>query len=108
MGCDIHANIEIRYGDDSEWFCRAINIGINRNYALFEKMAGVRGIEDNAISKPRGIPSDVDDMAYKTLCEVSCCDHSHSWLKLKEMKQAEHLCERDAFYVYMLELGKIS
>ena len=49
MGCDIHAHFEIKV--DGEWLHYS-QANINRNYRLFEKMAGVRGENKNAISLP--------------------------------------------------------
>lgn len=56
MGCDIHAHIEVMINE--RWHHYSVP-RIKRRYALFEKIAGVRGDVCNAIVPPRGIPHDL-------------------------------------------------
>jgi hypothetical protein len=86
MGCDIHAHVEIK--KDGEWI-HWQSLRIERDYDLFEKMAGVRGHDDNAISAPRGLPDDVSASS-KLASDIDGEDgHSHSWLSLAEMIELE-------------------
>lgn len=85
MGCDIHAFVELKdkFGN---WHTYS-QPKIDRNYSLFEKMAGVRGEVQDAIAPPRGLPSQC------SLIVVALSDrpdwHSHSWLSLNEMIELE-------------------
>lgn len=55
MGCDIHLCIEYQiYSDMWSDFGGIFNPG--RNYLMFEAMAGVRGDEEKAVCKPKGLP----------------------------------------------------
>lgn len=104
MGCDIHLLPEVkkdwgwqfvwRFQEDDFWkdrFPRPDRQNYfgweDRNYAVFCKLAGVRA--DHAIkpiAEPRGTPKDVDT---DTKEEMECEDyHSHSWLTLKELQDA--------------------
>jgi hypothetical protein len=56
MGCDIHLHIEIKVNGKWEHFAAP---SVNRWYELFEKMAGVCGDIENAISVPKGLPQDL-------------------------------------------------
>jgi len=88
MGCDIHAHFEVKI--DGEWLHYS-QPRIERSYALFEKMAGVRGDVENAISPPKGLPSDLNKTTAFCAKREDDDSHSHSWLsshevvKLKEM-----------------------
>lgn len=80
MGCDIHAYIEIKV--DGAW----LHYGpaeINRDYDLFEYMAGVRGeVQD---CPPRGLPS-YSSVVTRLLSDHEGEDgHTHSWLNYDEM-----------------------
>ena len=57
----------------------------NRNYALFERMAGVRGDESNAIAAPRGIPKDATKLTKFDAKHWGSDGHSHSWLSAAEI-----------------------
>ena len=62
MGCDIHANFEIKV--NNKWLYYS-NPDIDRNYDLFARMANVRnnrGIKP--IDDPRGLPEDITETTY--------------------------------------------
>lgn len=82
MGCDIHAHIEIKV--NGKWEHYSVP-RIQRRYALFEKIAGVRGEVANAIVPPRGVPSDMSLITQ--LCynyEVDDGLHTPTWLNKEE------------------------
>ncbi len=92
MGCDIHAHVEVRI--KGEWHHYS-DVDIDRNYALFEKMAGVRGDDSNAISLPRGLPADLSAVTRISYESWRGDAHSMSWLNSKEMGAIEEwTCER--------------
>ena len=87
MGCDIHTFVEVT-DDGKEWvlFDKPDTM---RNYDLFERIAGVRGEEKNAISPPKGLPSDISKgtaLHHKYWGEDA---HSESWLHSKEIALLE-------------------
>lgn len=84
MGCDIHMHAEIKV--KGKWL-HYDQPDCDRNYQLFEKMAGVRGEDSEAISPPRGIPEDVAETT-RFVCEEYGSDgHSHSWLGATEIAE---------------------
>lgn len=111
MGCDIHAIWQVQRG--RYWCDVPSEYKEGRNYALFERLAGVRGEVENAISAPRGLPPDFDiadksasiyheidsdealDAAFDHLGFGSVRitkwmgDHSHSWLMAGEILSAQ-------------------
>ena len=81
MGCDIHAHVEVRI--DDEWH-HYNALSIDRNYALFAVIAGVRG-EEEALFEPRGLP---EKLSVVTQVDVRRCGidgHTHSWLNPDEL-----------------------
>lgn len=82
MGCDIHLHTEIKV--KGQWLHYGAP-NVDRNYKLFEKMAGVRGDEQNAIVAPRGTPSDISDVTKIDLERWDSDGHSHSWLNAEEL-----------------------
>lgn len=60
MGCDIHLFTEVK-AEVADGWTMIESPDTDRDYELFEKMAGVRGDESNAIAKPRGLPNDTSD-----------------------------------------------
>lgn len=84
MGCDVHLFAEIKVA--GKWLLY-MQPRVDRCYALFEKMAGVRGDVREAIAPPRGIPSDASEAT------VFCAEydkrdaHSHSWLDAREIAE---------------------
>lgn len=82
MGCDIHMHAEVKIAGKWHHYDRP---RVQRDYALFEKMAGVRGDVEDAIAAPRGIPADATEMT-RFNCEHWGVDgHSHSWLNSQEI-----------------------
>lgn len=94
MGCDIHAHIELkRRGSDVWEHWNAPRIG--RDYALFEKMAGVRGREENAIVPPRGLPEDVSTLTKVNADHEGDDGHTHSYLTRDEIQVLQEWWEKD-------------
>ena len=85
MGCDIHAHFEVKINGKWEHYSTP---NIHRNYALFEKMAGVRGSISNAIAPPKGLPEDISLVtmidANNWFDEIGA--HNPSWLSSSEFK----------------------
>lgn len=86
MGCDIHMHVEIKI-EDSWHHYSAPNV--DRWYQMFEKMAGVRGSLENAISEPKGLPADATEMTMIASRHDASDGHSHSWLSTDEIMQLE-------------------
>ena len=81
MGCDIHLHIEIKM--DGKWEHYA-NPWVDRCYALFGVMAGVRG-DGPAIVEPKGLP---EDMSIITRADYEMMErdaHTPSWLDEDEI-----------------------
>lgn len=95
MGCDIHAILQVRSGDEWETPSNGVNITNVRDYNLFSVLANVRSDEDLPfIAEPRGVPDDLqcdDDFSVRCPCganypTVWIGDHSHSWVTLAEIE----------------------
>lgn len=84
MGCDVHIHAEIKVG--GKWL-HYDQPDCNRDYALFEKMAGVRGEVENAIAAPRGIPKNATATTKFDAKHWDSDGHSHSWLGSKEIAE---------------------
>jgi hypothetical protein len=96
MGCDIHVMVESRYAHNRKpegvasstpWgYAHLGEVGLPRDYLLFERMAGVRGDEKRAIAPLRGIPADA---SLDTKRELGGNDdlHSHSWISEDEFQR---------------------
>lgn len=88
MGCDIHAHVEVKV--KNKWL-HWDELKIERDYDLFEKMAGVRGDVKNAIAPPRGLPKDINPST-KLASDIEGIDgHSHSWLSIDELLPLENI-----------------
>ncbi len=86
MGCDLHLHTEVKI--DGQWEHYAEG-NMDRDYQLFELMAGVRGDEDMAISPPRGMPEDASKLT-RIICDDYGEDgHSHSYLTASEIPRLE-------------------
>ena len=61
MGCDIHAFIDFNKPGEDWCQCFSDELSLDRDYAVFAKLAGVRnhGDEIVPISEPRGLPQNV-------------------------------------------------
>lgn len=88
MGCDIHCYIEYKKPTSPRWrdFGKRINPG--RNYAIFEKMAGVRGSDEPEVH-PRGFPDD---------CASEASDDY--WLYVSDIKKPGN-CTRERAESYV-------
>jgi hypothetical protein len=85
MGCDVHIHQEVKINGQWEHYRET---RLPRDYAVFGKMAGVRGSE-TPIAEPRGIPEDATRMT-RFCCEHDGEDgHTHSWLGAEEIVQLE-------------------
>lgn len=84
MGCDIHFHTEIKI--DDEWHHYSTP-NVQRNYALFEVMAGVRGDAEKTISLPKGLPDDLSAVTAIAAADWEPDGHSHSWLDFEEIKK---------------------
>jgi len=94
MGCDVHIHAEIKV--QGRWH-HYDQPRANRNYLLFEKMAGVRGDESNAIAPPRGLPEDAT-FTTRFDCEHWGSDgHSHSWLSAKEIAELRDWWDKQGY-----------
>ncbi len=85
MGCDIHFHSEVKRKGVWQHHSEA---NIERNYALFAKMAGVRNYWEDKIkpiSKPKGIPEDATELTRLDADRYGTDGHSHSWLDAKEV-----------------------
>jgi hypothetical protein len=87
MGCDIHLFVEAKNKDD-KWVM-VDNPTVNRNYDLFEKMAGVRGESYNALVQPRGLPDNVSEGTRLHRDYWGEDGHTESYLKQSEIEQLE-------------------
>lgn len=111
MGCDIHMCVEVKRNingvekwvsadhfslnpyydgiDTDEERYRVVGLFTDRNYGVFDCLAGVRSYRDGSprIDNPRGVPGDA---AVTTLGEIEKWDgdgHSHSYVTLSEVVQ---------------------
>ena len=84
MGSDIHLHIEMKV--DGKWEHYGCP-KVDRDYRLFEKMAGVRGNIENAIHEPKGLPKDISILTELDYNGYESYWHSASWLDIKEVKE---------------------
>lgn len=85
MGCDIHAHVEIKINNTWHHYNK---IGLQRNYELFGKMAGVRG-DAKPIAEPRGLPPDLSVVTKMEADRYGIDGHTHSWLTIGEMARVQ-------------------
>lgn len=128
MGCDIHPVLEKKWTNpktgETKWVGRHAFSHVQiaqvwdggrvvvqnywrlprpqeRNYALFAKLAGVRGDGPD----PRGYPDDVSDLARMELGATEDADsdlHSHSWATAREWVAACLSLEDDPEKLFLL------
>jgi len=90
MGCDIHPKAEVFIGGkwmrcEDDYAC----VPRDRNYATFGILAGVRDEDVPAIAAPRGLPADTAwEHGEDRPGGMWFGDHSHSWVTLREMRDA--------------------
>lgn len=107
MGCDIHATIEQRLGEKSNyWFNAARNIEIDRCYELFGYLAGVRDETVQPIIQVRGLPDDISHEAKAEYEEMSVDAHTMSWILFSEIKKLPDKFKEEPFYVTMEAFAK--
>ena len=94
MGTDIHIHVELRLEEGGRWVhWNAPHI--KRNYALFTKLANVRGCPGvTPISNPRGLPADISELTHLARAEDDDC-HSDSWISRDEIRQVAEWWERE-------------
>lgn len=113
MGCDIHAVIEYdqyekEYAKKTDkpynrsWWPFAERVDINRHYALFAKLAGVRN--DGTIqplSEPRGVPDDASHAYSDYAKEWDGDAHSHSYFDFSELNVPDFKFKSDDWFKVM-------
>ena len=104
MGCDIHCHAEVKINGKWEHYSTP---QFERNYRIFEKMAGVRGDEENAISAPKGLPEDCSVVTMLDSRRWGADGHSHSWLSADEIRQLSEW-SRVTHERYLAEVGPLS
>lgn len=82
MGCDIHIHAEIRIAGTWHYYAP---VDCDRNYELFEKIAGVRGDVSDAIAPPRGLPPDATFMTMRHFNRCPDDNHTPTWLSAEEI-----------------------
>lgn len=83
MGCDIHFHSEVKI--KGKWHHHAEK-HVQRNYALFAKMANVRNNgRIRPISEPKGIPKNATLLTKMHIKQYGTDGHSHSWLSAREI-----------------------
>ena len=85
MGCDIHLHVEIMV--KGEWL-HYNHPHLGRDYALFGKMAGVRGWSE-PIAEPRGLPADATKTTRLDYQHYGTDAHTPSWLNMREIARLE-------------------
>jgi hypothetical protein len=82
MGCDIHVIIEQQ--EYEKWWAFAELLLLNRNYAMFAALAGVRETEQRPAGPipPKGLP---DGLSFHARESFDQDTHSHSWLTHDEL-----------------------
>lgn len=102
MGCDIHMITEIRKNGKWERVLEIPETLKNRNYSVFAFLADVRNSWDINGFKPKGLPEDISGLTFdkdededeEDYYEIDFREersdyHSHSWLTLKELQEAD-------------------
>ena len=86
MGCDIHTYAEKKSKDGKWELIPTVELFSERNYFLFELLAGVRSyVGLKPIASPRGIPKDVSESTRESCNEWGEDGHTPSWLSLEEL-----------------------
>jgi hypothetical protein len=86
MGADIHAHVEIKV--DGEWHYYG-QLMIDRDYALFAKMAGVRNTYNKIqpMFPLRGLPEDISFLTSLHRQDWGVDGHSDSWISSDEYQE---------------------
>jgi hypothetical protein len=99
MGCDIHVHVEVKINGKWQHYNHP---RINRNYALFSRLAGVRG-ELEPITRPRGIPKNATWMTKFDFKRMGTDAHTPSWISGEEVEALQ----AEGFLDSFKELGYI-
>lgn len=84
MGCDIHAVLERKF-DGFGWQLitklHHSDKGIERDYAFFTQLCGVRAYQNDwdGIPEPKGVPKDISPATKFYIDSWGSDGHSHSW-----------------------------
>lgn len=70
---------------EGHYLHRRFNLQLNRNYALFGVLAGVRWNDAPVIHPPRGVPDDASDKYRLIVAEWAEDAHTHSWATVAEL-----------------------
>lgn len=62
-----------------------VNFYTGRNYTLFGKLAGVRGMDEPMVY-PRGLPEDVSPEVQEEYNKFEGCAHSETWYDMYELR----------------------
>lgn len=101
MGCDIHMITEIRKNGKWERVLETPETLNKRNYSIFAFLADVRNAWGINGFKPKGLPEDISGLTFDKdedeegdyyeidFREENSDYHSHSWLTLKELQDAD-------------------
>lgn len=96
MGCDIHLHTEVKI--DGAWHRYGVP-NVQRSYAVFAKMAGVRNLTGPdrivPIAEPRGLPSDATFMTKFDYNRWGTDAHSASWLGAEEIAQLTEFIDEE-------------
>jgi hypothetical protein len=84
MGCDIHFHAEVKINGIWHHYAQK---DVDRNYALFAKMANVRNqdLEIEPISDAKGLPEDLSFLTNFFYQREKIDAHSESWLSAEEI-----------------------
>ena len=85
MATDIWIHVEYKSRKTGKW-TYAYEVDGDRNYNLFSVLAGTRG-DCLPLYNPRGLPSDISDMAKKEYEDWGADAHTPSWLTTQEFKE---------------------
>ena len=107
MDCDIYLHIELQDGN-GEWVHYAAP-HVQRDYFLFEKMAGVCGNPLKAISFPKGLPKDLSLVTKASYPGWDKGARAVSWLSSDEIMELEDWLadegsdlEQDVLHCYLM------
>lgn len=95
MGCDIHGFTEVKIKE--QWHAYSA-LNIDRHYALFGRLAGVRSNEHEPIVEPRGLPENISIVTDWQYREWDSDAHTTSWLTHKEMAEIQEYAENKLGY----------
>lgn len=100
-GCDIHLFVEAYDADTDTWFLTNEYVsGDNRDYALFTKLAGVRGIGP----APKGFPDNVSQGTQYHSDRYATDGHSHSWETLEDFVKMQFDLNYELIFIATLKM----